>query len=102
MYKRIEAARAMTRRAAHYLRAAPRPHPNVSSMSKAFVTQTAFDIANEGLQMFAGNGLTKEYPLEKLVRDARSALIEDGENYLLTLRLGSVLSDLYKKGWAND
>ena len=102
MYKKVETARAMTRRAAHYLRAAPAPHPTVSSTSKAVVTQLALEVANEALQMFGGNGLTREYPLEKLVRDARAALIEDGENNLLTLRLGSVLSDLYERGWARD
>lgn len=100
MYKKIEAARAMTRRAAHYLRAAPAPHPTVSSTAKAFVTQIGLEVANEALQMFGGNGLTKEYPLEKLVRDARSSLIEDGENYLLTMRLGSVVSELYRRDWA--
>ena len=102
MYKKIEAARAMTRRAAHYLRAAPSPHPTVSSTSKAFVTQIGFEVANEALQLFGGNGLTKEYPVEKLVRDARASMIEDGENYLLTLRLGSVLSDLQQRGWTTD
>jgi len=102
MYKKIEAARAMTRRAAHYLRAAPAPHPTVSSTAKAFVTQVGLEVANEALQLFAGNGLTKEYPLEKLVRDARSSLIEDGENYMLTMRLGSVLSDLHRRDWARD
>ncbi|MGE3773164.1 MAG: acyl-CoA dehydrogenase family protein [Gammaproteobacteria bacterium] len=99
MYKKIEAARAMTRRAAHYLRAAPAPHPTVSSTAKAYVTQVGLEVANEALQLFGGNGLTREYPLEKLVRDARSSLIEDGENYLLTLRLGSVLSELYRRDW---
>jgi alkylation response protein AidB-like acyl-CoA dehydrogenase len=100
MYKKVEAARAMARRASHYLRAAPQPHPNVSSMSKAFVTQTAFEVANEAVQLFGGNGLTREYPVEKLFRDAKTALIEDGENYFLTLKLGQVLSDLHREGWA--
>lgn len=100
MYKKIEAARAMTRRAAHYLRTAPVPNSTVSSTSKAFVTQIGLEVANEALQIFAGNGLTKEYPVEKLVRDARSSLIEDGENYMLTMRLGSTLCELYQRDWA--
>ena len=102
MYKRIEAARAMTRRSSLYLRASPVPHPSCSSMSKAFVTQAAFDVANEAMQLFGGNGLTKEYELEKLLRDTRTALIEDGENYFLTLRLGTTLSDLYEQGWTRS
>ncbi|KAF0177866.1 MAG: acyl-CoA dehydrogenase [Caulobacteraceae bacterium] len=102
MYKKVEAARAMTRRASLYLRAAPAPHPNVSSMSKAFVTQAAFEVASEAVQILGGAGLTKEYEAEKLFRDARTALIEDGENYFLTLRLGTVLSDLYDQGWTRN
>jgi alkylation response protein AidB-like acyl-CoA dehydrogenase len=102
MYKKVEACRAMTRRAGHYLRTAPAPHPTVSSTSKVFVTQTAFEVANEALQMLGGNGLTKEYPTEKLLRDARSSLIEDGENFFLTLRLGTTVCALYQAGWAGD
>jgi acyl-CoA dehydrogenase len=102
MYKKVEACRAMTRHAAHYLRTAPAPHSTVSSTSKVFVTQTAFEVANDALQLLGGNGLTKEYPMEKLVRDARASLIEDGENYFLTLRLGTTVCDLYRAGWAND
>ena len=102
MYKKVEACRAMTRRAGHYLRAAPAPHPTVSSTSKVFVTQLAFEVANDALQMLGGNGLTKAYPTEKLLRDVRSALIEDGENYFLTLRLGTTVCELYQSGWASD
>jgi len=102
MYRKVEACRAMSYRASHYLRVAPAPHMTVSSCSKIFVTQTAYEVAHEALQMFGGNGLTREYPVEKLFRDARAGLIEDGENYLLTQKLGSVMCDLYKSGWAND
>ena len=67
-----------------------------SMTSKTFVTQNAFDITSEALQLFGGNGLTKEYPLEKLLRDARAALIEDGENNVLGLKVASMLSSVYK------
>ena len=39
----------------------------------------------EALQIFGGNGLTKEYPIEKILRDARASLIEDGCNEVLGL-----------------
>jgi acyl-CoA dehydrogenase len=35
-------------------------------------------IAHDAIQIFGGNGLTKEYLIEKLFRDARAMLIEDG------------------------
>ena len=43
-----------------------------------------------------GNGLTREYPIEKLLRDARASLIEDGENNVLGLKAASLLSAVYK------
>jgi alkylation response protein AidB-like acyl-CoA dehydrogenase len=42
-------------------------------------------VANDALQIFGGNGLSREYPIEKLFRDARASLIEDGTNEVLSL-----------------
>jgi alkylation response protein AidB-like acyl-CoA dehydrogenase len=41
--------------------------------------------ASSALQLFGGNGLSREYPVEKLFRDARASLIEDGSNDVLAL-----------------
>jgi alkylation response protein AidB-like acyl-CoA dehydrogenase len=41
--------------------------------------------------MFGGNGLTREYPVEKILRDARASLIEDGCNEVLAIKGGSML-----------
>ena len=62
-----------------------------SAAAKVSVTQLAFEVANEALQMFGGNGMTHEYPMEKLVRDARALLIADGCNEMLALKGGSLL-----------
>jgi alkylation response protein AidB-like acyl-CoA dehydrogenase len=56
-------------------------------------TQTAFEVASEAIQIFGGNGLTRAYPLEKIFRDARAALIEDGCNELLAIKGGMGLID---------
>ncbi len=42
-------------------------------------------VAAEAIQIFGGNGLSKEYPIEKIYRDAKASMIEDGENSLLAL-----------------
>lgn len=55
-------------------------------------------MADEALQLFGGNGLTREYPMEKLFRDARAARIEDGENHLLNMKFGYLNTQLYKGG----
>jgi acyl-CoA dehydrogenase len=59
--------------------------------SKITSTQTAFDVASDALQMFGGNGLTLEYPIEKILRDARASMIEDGCNEVLAIKGGSEL-----------
>ncbi len=84
MFARVEAARALARRVALYNATNP-PLLHYSIASKTFVTQTAFEVSSEALQIFGGNGLTREYPIEKLVRDARASMIEDGCNEVLGL-----------------
>jgi len=42
-------------------------------------------VASDALQVFGGNGLSREYGIEKLFRDTRASLIEDGTNDVLSL-----------------
>ena len=79
-----EAARALARRVLSYNTTHP-PLVQYSIASKVFSTNTAFEVASGALQIFGGNGLSREYPVEKLLRDARASMIEDGCNDLLSL-----------------
>jgi acyl-CoA dehydrogenase len=101
MARRIEMIRAVARRATLYATVSPRFHPYVTAQAKVSVTDEAMKVTHEALQLFGGNGTSREYPLEKLFRDVRASLIEDGENNMLTMRFGSLLSRLYEDGWAN-
>jgi acyl-CoA dehydrogenase len=100
MFRQVEAARALNRRVVHYntvnnpfFGAAPGAFPAVqyAIASKVTSTQTAFEVASEALQIFGGNGLSYEYPIEKLLRDARAAMIEDGTNEVLALHAAAKL-----------
>ncbi len=84
MYRRVEAATALSRRAITSL-ALNGPRLELAVASKTFATQTAFDVASSALQIFGGNGLTREYPIEKILRDARASMIEDGCNEVLSI-----------------
>jgi alkylation response protein AidB-like acyl-CoA dehydrogenase len=84
MFAQVEAARSLARRVALFNAANP-PLVQYSIASKTFCTQTAFDAASAALQIYGGNGLSREYPIEKLLRDARASMIEDGCNDLLGL-----------------
>lgn len=96
MFRKIEAARALNRRVSMYNATAPYPHQAASILTKITSTETAVDVAAQALQLFGANGLTHEYPMEKLLRDARSSLIEDGENNTLALRAFDSIARAYK------
>ena len=91
MLRKIEAARALVRRAAEFNATAPKPALHASIAAKVTGSQAAFEVANDALQIFGANGLTREYPMEKLARDARSFLIADGCNEALSIKGGSQL-----------
>ena len=62
------------------------PQVHYAIASKVMSTETAFEVASAALQIFGGAGLSREYPIEKLLRDARASMIEDGCNDVLSLR----------------
>jgi alkylation response protein AidB-like acyl-CoA dehydrogenase len=80
MFTKVEAARALSRAAMVYNYNTTPPAIQYSIASKVFCTQAAFDVAGEAVQIFGGYGVTKEYPIEKIFRDARASMIEDGAN----------------------
>ena len=84
MFRRVEAARALSRRVVEYQATAQLPF-QYAVAAKTFVTDTAFEVSSAALQIFGGNGLTREYPIEKVMRDARASMIEDGCNEVLSL-----------------
>lgn len=93
MFMKVEAARALVRRTALYLAVNP-PSIQHAIAAKVFSTQTAFEVASEAIQIFGGNGLSREYPVEKLLRDARASMIEDGCNEMLGLIAGARIQGL--------
>lgn len=92
MFARVETARAMSRAALIYNYSAGLPDLKYSITSKVYCTQAAFDVSSEAIQLFGGYGLTKEYPIEKLFRDARAGMIEDGSNDVLSIVAGNMIA----------
>jgi alkylation response protein AidB-like acyl-CoA dehydrogenase len=84
IFAQVEAARSLAWRVMLYNSTNP-PLVQYSIASKVFCTTTAFEAASAALQIFGGNGLSREYPIEKLLRDARASMIEDGCNDILSL-----------------
>jgi alkylation response protein AidB-like acyl-CoA dehydrogenase len=85
MFTRVEASRQLSRAAMVYNHATLPPATQYSIAAKTFATEAALEVASSALQLFGGNGLSREYPIEKIFRDARASLIEDGSNDVLAL-----------------
>ncbi|MFZ1036239.1 MAG: acyl-CoA dehydrogenase family protein [Smithella sp.] len=88
MFISIEAARQLSRNVMTYNLWNFPPNTTYSMASKVYCSRVAFDVAQNAVQIFGGNGLTKEYVIEKLFRDITSTRIEDGSNESLTLAIG--------------
>lgn len=56
-----------------------------SAMAKFFATDIAMKVANDALEIFGGYGYMKDYPMEKLMRDAKLLQIYEGTNYIQRL-----------------
>ena len=85
MFTKVEAARALARRVNYYnSKTQPGSLPHAIS-SKILSTNTSFEVASEAISIFGGNGLAREYVIEKMFRDARASMTEDGENSVLAI-----------------
>jgi acyl-CoA dehydrogenase len=93
MFRKVEMSRAPARRVALYNGTTLAPSLPAAITAKVSATRFAFEVASEALQLFGGNGLTHEYPIEKLFRDTRAALIEDGCNEMLSIKGGLQMID---------
>ena len=83
MATELVAARQMVRLAASKLDNA---HPDASTycaMAKRFATDAGFNVVNEALQLHGGYGYLGEFPLERLLRDARVHQILEGTNEIM-------------------
>lgn len=64
--------------------------------AQTVASNTAYEVTHKALQLFGGYGLTKDYLIEKLYRDARCSLIMDGANELLSITGTNELKKDYK------
>ncbi|UCD57785.1 MAG: acyl-CoA/acyl-ACP dehydrogenase [Candidatus Hydrogenedentota bacterium] len=95
MFTKVETARALARTVNGYNAQVMPPEPHYAIAAKVHNTQIAFEVASDAIQLLGGNGLTREYPVEKIFRDARAALIEDGDNDTLSLGGARYLLERY-------
>jgi alkylation response protein AidB-like acyl-CoA dehydrogenase len=91
MFRKIQAARALARHAMLSHSITDAPYFPLAVSAKVTGTQMGLEVTNAAFEIFGGNGISNEYPIEKLLRDARMATTADGTNDVLSLMATSFL-----------
>ncbi|MCL6582010.1 MAG: acyl-CoA dehydrogenase family protein [bacterium] len=82
MATQIEAARALTYAAARYIDSGAKDVSKVSAMAKVFASDVAMNVTTQAVQILGGYGYMREYPVEKMMRDAKITQIYEGTNQI--------------------
>lgn len=90
MATKVEAARLLTYRAA-FLRDQGLSCSKEASMAKMMSSDAAVQITTDAIQIFGGYGYTREYPVERLFRDAKITQIYEGTNQIQRIVIGRKL-----------
>ena len=91
----IEAARALVYNASRHIDAHPKNMSKVSSMCKVFATDVAMKVTTDAVQVMGGYGYMCEYPVEKMMRDAKILQIYEGTNQIQRNVIGQELNREY-------
>ena len=92
MATRIDAARLLTWRAAWMARQGQEFTAAEGSMSKLYAGETAVWVTERAMQILGGNGYTREYPVERMARDAKIYTIFEGTSEIQRLVIGRAVT----------
>jgi acyl-CoA dehydrogenase len=90
MATQIEAARLLTYQAA-WLESNGQTYGKASAMAKLFAGDTAMQVTTEAVQIFGGYGYTRDYPVERMMRDAKITQIYEGTNEIQRIVIAKYL-----------
>jgi alkylation response protein AidB-like acyl-CoA dehydrogenase len=97
MATQVEAARALVYAVARYADQSTNPKEisKVSGMAKVFASDVAMKVTTDAVQVFGGYGYMRDYPVEKMMRDAKILQIYEGTNQIQRNIIGLELSKEY-------
>jgi len=87
----IEAARALVYAVAKYIDRGAKDITKESAMAKVFATDVGMRVTTNAVQVMGGSGYMKEYPVEKMMRDAKILQIYEGTNQIQRNVIGQAL-----------
>jgi alkylation response protein AidB-like acyl-CoA dehydrogenase len=90
MATEIEAARLLVYQSA-YRASAGLPYGQQSAMAKMYASDVAMRVTTEAVQVFGGYGYTREYPVERMMRDAKITQIYEGTNEVQRIVISAAL-----------
>ena len=90
MATKIEAARLMTLRAA-FNKSSHIPYSKEAAMAKKYASDVAMAVTTDAVQIFGGYGYSREYPVERLMRDAKITQIYEGTNQAMLMVIGGTI-----------
>ena len=93
MATELVAARQLVRLAAFKLDSDDAEKTAYCAMAKRFATDAGFTVINDALQLHGGYGYIREYPLERLLRDARVHQILEGTNEIMRVIIARRMLD---------
>lgn len=91
MATQIEAARALVYAVARYTDSGAKDISKESAMAKLFATDVAMKVTVDAVQVMGGSGYMREYPVEKMMRDAKILQIYEGTNQIQRNVIGQAL-----------
>ncbi|MBI4495662.1 MAG: acyl-CoA dehydrogenase family protein [Deltaproteobacteria bacterium] len=91
MAAQIEAARALVYSVARWVDTNPKDISKYSAISKLFPTEVAMKVTVDAVQIFGGYGFMRDYPVEKMMRDAKILQIYEGTNQIQRNVIGQAL-----------
>ena len=94
---KTEAARALVYSIARYMDSEPRDVSKVAAMSKVFAGDVAMEVATSAVQVLGGYGYMQDYPVEKMMRDAKILQIYEGTNEIQRNIIGQELNKEYSR-----
>jgi alkylation response protein AidB-like acyl-CoA dehydrogenase len=93
MATRLEAARLLVYRACSMLDAGADGVAAASAMAKLFASDTAMQITIDAVQVLGGAGYTRDFPVERMMRDAKITQIYEGTNQIQRIVIARRLLD---------
>lgn len=91
MAMKVEAARALVYRCAAYMDSGAKDVSKISAMAKCYASDVAMSVTTDAVQVLGGYGYMKEYPVEKMMRDAKITQIYEGTNQIQRDVIGKAL-----------